>query len=872
MPVTGSDKTMLAAPPDNTRDTVALSGLSAQHRQRRPLGLRGRALHHLLVGVFLIIILALSYTQWPRTLDHLAYDLATRMVPGEADLSSVAFVEMGIAESTPDHDTLSRALAALQSQGVQAIGVYLPLNLPQSPPDLQRLMHAAEQGERGAPDPRWLTQLDLDGRLATTLRRHGNVVLAAPPAAQSAATNGSTLSPVAEGFVAWHAHPWLAPLMYAPGANISTLPLAEPIAPLASAARAVGAALPMTPGRGVPLAVRHGDAYRAGFLLPLLALAQGGTAELELELQPGRGIRLGTELIPLGPGLAAHPLPPRRDLRRGGVETISLDMVLGRGASVTDRLTGRTVILGPGAPRSHTGQPADTVPEALWQTYVLGSLLDGAWVRVPAWTHGLERLLLLLVCLYLLVMPARLMGRASGLLVGLLLGVVIFNAGLLLLLVQQLWLPVTLPVVALLLGHSLIWGGLHYADANERDRLDASRAHRQLGAMLRAQGDLEAAFEHLVQARVVDDGLREELYQLGHDLVRRRQYARAREVYGHLEWLSPSYRDVPVRIERLKGLAGQGRARLGTEHSTADSNLIVDGDTLEKPTLGRYQIECQLGRGSMGVVYLGVDPKIGRKVAIKTLALNQEFASEMLAQVKWRFFREAEASGRLNHRNIVTIYDVGEEHDLAFIAMDYLEGSSLESYVHRDALLPVAEVLEICAQVADGLAYAHDQHVIHRDVKPANVIYDRSRHSVKITDFGIACLTDNNRTRTGTILGTPAFMSPEQVSGQPVDGRSDLFALGVTLYQLLTGQLPFTADTMAGLVYQITQTRHQSLSELRPELGPLVALIVNRALEKDPARRYQSGTELAKGLRDCAVAIKRGPKPGQFTGHQATNL
>jgi len=326
---------------------------------------------------------------------------------------------------------------------------------------------------------------------------------------------------------------------------------------------------------------------------------------------------------------------------------------------------------------------------------------------------------------------------------------------------------------------------------------------------------------------------------------------------------------VPVRIERLKGLAGQGRARLGTEHSTADSNLIVDGDTLEKPTLGRYQVECQLGRGSMGVVYLGVDPKIGRKVAIKTLALNQEFESEMLEQVKWRFFREAEASGRLNHRNIVTIYDVGEEHDLAFIAMDYLEGSSLESYVHRDALLPVAEVLEICAQVAEGLAYAHDQHVIHRDVKPANVIYDRSRHSVKITDFGIACLTDNNRTRTGTILGTPAFMSPEQVSGQPVDGRSDLFALGVTLYQLLTGQLPFTADTMAGLVYQITQTRHQSISELRPELGPLVALIVNRALEKDPARRYQSGTELAKGLRDCAVAMKRGPKPGQFTGHQA---
>ncbi|OOG23395.1 serine/threonine-protein kinase, partial [Thioalkalivibrio denitrificans] len=352
-------------------------------------------------------------------------------------------------------------------------------------------------------------------------------------------------------------------------------------------------------------------------------------------------------------------------------------------------------------------------------------------------------------------------------------------------------------------------------------------------------------------------------------LATRRQYARAMDVYTHLDSISPRYRDVPVRIERLRGLAAPGRKKLGHDLSKVDSALIIDGESLEKPTLGRYQIECQLGRGSMGIVYLGVDPKIGRKVAIKTLALNQEFEPDMLEQIKWRFFREAEASGRLNHRNIVTIYDVGEEHDLAFIAMDYLEGSSLDAFVRRETLLPVVEVLEICAQVADGLAYAHGQQVIHRDVKPANVIYNRSKGSVTITDFGIACLTDNNRTRTGTILGTPAFMSPEQVSGKAVDGRSDLFSLGVTLYQLLSGQLPFTADTMAGLVYQITQTRHQSISEVRPELGPLVALILNRALEKDPDKRYQTGTELAKALRECAAALKRSPKPGQYSDHQA---
>ncbi|MFW5452527.1 protein kinase domain-containing protein [Thioalkalivibrio sulfidiphilus] len=864
MALSGIDKT-LQAPRSRGSDPGPAPSEGAKPGQSGHLRLPNPTRQYrLLVGLLTALILALSYAQWPQALDTSTYQLAARLIPAEADVSRVAYVELGDQTRVLNYDHLAQTVRALQTLGVQALGIHLPLDQPQSPANINRLMQEAERRDPGAPDPRWLAQLDRDTRLATTLNRHGGVVLAALPLTLSVQPAESTLgmlSPVTVGESAWHAHPWLN-LWMRPPAGSAPPPLSAPLSALATAAVGVGAALPATDRQGVILALDDASGARAGFLLPLLALSADTPRAAVLE--PGRGLRLGTELIPLGPDMSAHVLPPRRDLRRGGVERLSIDTVINAGPG-TERLAGRTVILGPGVTRGLGGQPEGAVPDALWQTYVLGSLLNGSWVQVPAWFHGMERLLLVLAGLYLLAMPMRLMDRPSGLLVTVLLAVVIFNAGLLVLLVRQIWLPVTLPVVALLTSHALLWVWLNHARRLEQDRREADKAHRELGNLLRTQGQLEAAFTQFRQVRQIDEDLKEALYQLGHDLVRRRQYGQAREVYGHLEWISPRYRDVLVRIERLKGLSKQNRPRLGPEPGTADQTLIVDGETLEKPTLGRYQIECQLGRGSMGVVYLGVDPKIGRKVAIKTLALNQEFEQEMLEQVKWRFFREAEASGRLNHRNIVTIYDVGEEHDLAFIAMDYLEGSSLDAYTRRETLLPVDEVLDVCAQVAEALAYAHGQRVIHRDVKPANIIYDRSHGSVKITDFGIACLTDNNRTRTGTILGTPAFMSPEQVSGKDVDGRSDLFALGVTLYQLLTAELPFTADTMAGLVYQITQTRHQSLSELRPELGPLVALIVNKALEKEADKRYQTGTEMAKALRDCAIALKRSPRSGQFS-------
>ncbi|MFM9916055.1 MAG: serine/threonine-protein kinase [Rhizobacter sp.] len=270
-------------------------------------------------------------------------------------------------------------------------------------------------------------------------------------------------------------------------------------------------------------------------------------------------------------------------------------------------------------------------------------------------------------------------------------------------------------------------------------------------------------------------------------------------------------------------------------------------------TLGRYHIERQLGRGAMGAVYLGRDPQIGRLVAIKTMALASEFEGAELVEARQRFFREAETAGRLQHPDIVTIFDAGEDHELAYIAMEFLRGHDLQRHTQSSQLLPLPLVVHIGERVANALAHAHTQGVVHRDVKPANVMVDLASGVVKVTDFGIARITDSSRTRTGMVLGTPSFMSPEQMSGRRVDGRADLYSLGVMLFQLLTGQLPHRAESMAKLMYAIANEPAPDLRALRPEIPEALALLVARALSKQPEARHADGRQLATALREVAA-------------------
>ncbi len=289
-----------------------------------------------------------------------------------------------------------------------------------------------------------------------------------------------------------------------------------------------------------------------------------------------------------------------------------------------------------------------------------------------------------------------------------------------------------------------------------------------------------------------------------------------------------------------------------SEPTSATVTLTINGAT--PSMLGRYKVLKELGRGAMGLVYLGKDPTIQRFVAIKTMRLDQLDHDDKLQEVKARFFREAESTGRLSHPNIVTIFDAGEEDDLGYIAMELIEGTPLKQWARKPNLMPVNEVLLTVATVADALDYAHQQGVVHRDIKPANIMLTKDR-IVKVMDFGIAKMASSSKTQTNIVLGTPTYMSPEQIAGKKVDGRSDIFSLGVVLFELLTGQLPFTADNLSAVLFSITHHPHPSIQTLRADLPPMVQEIVDRALQKELPHRYRRAEEFAEELRACLHSL-----------------
>lgn len=271
--------------------------------------------------------------------------------------------------------------------------------------------------------------------------------------------------------------------------------------------------------------------------------------------------------------------------------------------------------------------------------------------------------------------------------------------------------------------------------------------------------------------------------------------------------------------------------------------------------LGRYEIISEIGQGAMGVVYKATDPLIDRTVAIKTINLG--LAQEEKEEYEGRFYQEAKAAGRLSHPNIVTIYDVGKSGEVAYIAMEFLQGRELRDILNDEQVLPVAQVLDIVLQVALGLAYAHEHGIVHRDVKPSNIMVIRNGH-VKITDFGIARMESASvRTQTGMVLGSPKYMSPEQVMGRLIDQRSDIFSLGVMLYEMLTGKAPFAGENVNAIMYQTLNGIPPPPSTLNSAVPDMLNFIVAKALAKNLDDRYQNAKDLADDLRACREALPR---------------
>ena len=290
--------------------------------------------------------------------------------------------------------------------------------------------------------------------------------------------------------------------------------------------------------------------------------------------------------------------------------------------------------------------------------------------------------------------------------------------------------------------------------------------------------------------------------------------------------------------------------------------------------LGRYEIVGELGKGAMGIVYKARDPLIDRIVAIKTISLN--LADDEKEEYEGRFYQEAKAAGRLSHPNIVTVFDVGKSGDIAYIAMEFLQGRELRDILNEGKRMPVEQALDIVVQVAQGLAYAHEHDIVHRDVKPSNIMVVRDGH-VKITDFGIARMESASvRTQTGMVLGSPKYMSPEQVMGKQIDQRSDIFSLGVMLYEMLTGQAPFNGENVNAIMYQTLNAVPPPPSTLSPVVPGMLNFIVAKALAKQIADRYQNASEFANDLRACRDILLRSipvetAKPQLVSGTKRTD-
>ena len=478
--------------------------------------------------------------------------------------------------------------------------------------------------------------------------------------------------------------------------------------------------------------------------------------------------------------------------------------------------------------------------------HVVENLINGKHISRPAWSLPLEVIVLFYFGFFLTFVIPKVQPRIGMLIFAIFL-LTWIGAAVLLFMTQGYWLRIITPILFAITGFVLI----RFKRISDQKEKESIELNKSLGLALQGQGMLDMAFEHFIKCPIENKSVKELLFHLGLDFERKRMFNKALAVYNHI-LKAGAFKDIKARIKNLKKIENTLVLPAGTNH--IESALLLE-DGAAKPTLGRYKIIKELGRGAMGTVYLGKDPSINREVAIKTISYA-DVESEQLKEVKNQFFREAEAAGKLTHPNIVTIYDVGEDHDIAYIAMELLIGKDLTNFCQKGKLMSVRRVLTVVAAVAEALDYAHQQGVVHRDIKPANIIL-LENDQVKVADFGIArMMASSTKTQTGVIFGTPNYMSPEQVAGKKVDGRSDLFSLGVVLYELLSGDKPFKGESITTLMYAIANSSYTPLEEIAPKTPDCCVQIVEKLLNKGVTRRYKSAAQAIKQIKKCREELK----------------
>jgi len=810
--------------------------------------------------VVVAIAMALHlFTDFTGTLERRFYDFSstsTSRQPSER-IAVIAIDDQSIANLgrwpwTRDvHAKLIDQLAAAKARTVVYTALFLE---PQIDPGLQyiRKLRTAlvanppEPGSPGEAVEKLVAEaelaLDTDAALVASLKSAGNVLI--PSVFTLGEPQGRADGPLP-------AYALRSTVDEERGFSVPALRGQQPIAPLGEAAAAIGHLNQIADQDG---AVRHEPLLvnyygKAVPSLSLLAVVNSLNLQMtDVKLNHGESVQVGKLRVKTDESARMLPQFYKGQDGRPAFAVDSFYDVL-TGKIPASKYTDKIVIIGAtaagvGVQFPVPGYPALSAAETIAHT--TSSILNGHFIVQPRWGVWASLAVFLLVVAYIaLALPRLSAGAAAGVTLGLFAAMLFTEFGLLA--GSALWIRLVFPATVLVLGHlALTTKRFLMTEAGKvKSDEESAETNRMMALALQGQGQLDMAFDRLRRVPF-NEAVMGNLYSLALDFERKRQFNKVEAVYAHMGAFDADYKDIKARLARAKNLAETVILGGGSHSGGA---VLLDGGGVEKPMLGRYQIEKELGKGAMGVVYLGKDPKIGRVVAIKTLALSQEFAGDDLVDARERFFREAETAGRLQHQSIVTIFDAGEEHDLAYIAMEFLKGQDLVSHCKSGNLLPVPTVLSIVARVADALAYAHRQNVVHRDIKPANIMYSVETDAVKVTDFGIARITDSSKTRTGMVLGTPSFMSPEQLAGKKVDGRSDLYSLGVMLYQMLVGLLPFRGDSMAELMYKIANEEAVDVLIIRPELPKQLSAVIARALNKLPQARYQTGEEFAADVR-----------------------
>jgi serine/threonine-protein kinase len=817
--------------------------------------------------IILVVVVGLAAVLRAPMLQHLEwqmYDRGLQLAHRSGVEVSLALVEIdarslgGQAEDLPTQ--LARLIHLLNADGARGIGIVLPLESDPGLPtwftalgqvvgesqlvvadraSVNRMQRLLSEGERDLDRTGLLVRVMASGGMTYLPFRFGNQLGSlSSPADLPDFLWRHTIAPRAGTTVAATA-----------GADWVINPADRAVFPaprLAGAAVGVGYldAPPDRDGivRGLPLVVGHHGRYHAALALLLAnSWLEGSPAALSVE--PGRGIYMGTRFIATDTEMRVYPG------RMGDAMTNWWRVRLADLPPTPNGLfRGRMVLVGLAPELDVQRRMATDGPrtELEWQAGLTQRLASLDFYTRPPWAEQGRWVALAGAALMVLMLPLFPGWLAMGLAWGLGAGLVATLSYLLVF--QRLWVALGTPALLLILGGGVV--GMHHGIAHLRDLAyladdgDVRPWWAEPGRRLRRQG------------RQWWDRLR------GNPATPAR-LIEAAGAAGIPDLPAAQAQPQPI-LARLRAKRAEGETRemtgvspsphptVKSDPGTQTSKSVTGGSNGSAiRTLGRYTIENQLGKGAMGAVYRGVDPRINRVVAIKTLNLQQEFEAEELEQVKERFFHEAEVAGRLNHPHIVTIYDVGEDRGLGYIAMELVDGHDMRRYTRKEGLLPINRIMEMAAQIAEALDYAHRNGVVHRDIKPSNIMLDKAGRQVKVADFGIARIGSSGKTRTGTVLGTPPYMSPEQLSGRPLDGRSDLFSLGVVLFELVSGRRPFEGDTVAILMTRIANDPHPDLMVLRGGVPACLRNIIDKALEKDVNKRYPNAGAMRLALLRC---------------------